>query len=474
MLGILVTTGRLLRDHWPALLAWYVAGTLGHYWAIELAGVVGAYSDVGGVLLQPFAPLAKLTSYVAMLIVVREGLRHLGVLAPLPEDPRERRRDFGRALLGGIVPFVAFYTAYSYLAEDFKAIVLRTLERRREHAFENIDFLNLEQSGDPREWDFIAGEVLITPLSIGIVIVAFTLRWLLSRDEMKKRRWLAPVAVYLESLWVVLSAQMISGLVGIVAGWVESRVAMVWLADFRAWMADALFPLVWLWDGLLWFIGEAGGVILLPVAWLVVAGSIYGHAVKAEAPALAGVRVERAAARYKRLTSPVRRALRDLWSQFADRFTPVGNAVVLMWRAGPVLIGFFVLLFALLGLLAEVVEWSMTRLIGPQDLNGFWSVWGDAVFLIPALIIEPLRIALVASGYDETLRRLTPAEAAAEAAAVADSRSDQSMANRMNGGSGTGSPPMFETSTSAMKGPEASEGSRNAADAVNGRDDSSS
>ena len=124
---MLTTIGRVLRDHWPALLAWYVAGTLGHYWAIELAGVVGAYTDVGGVLLQPFAPLAKLISYVAMLLVVRDGLRHLGVLAPRPDDPRERRRDFGRALLGGIVPFVAFYTAYSYLAEDFKAVVLRTL-----------------------------------------------------------------------------------------------------------------------------------------------------------------------------------------------------------------------------------------------------------------------------------------------------------------------------------------------------------
>ena len=475
--GMLTTIGRVLRDHWPALLAWYVAGTLGHYWAIELAGVVGAYTDVGGVLLQPFAPLAKLISYVAMLLVVRDGLRHLGVLAPRPDDPRERRRDFGRALLGGIVPFVAFYTAYSYLAEDFKAVVLRTLERRREHAFEHIDFLDLASSGDPREWDFVAGELLITPLSIGIVVAAFILRWVLGREAMKKHRWLAPVTVYLESLWVVLTAQILSGLIGILGGWVQTRMAMVWLADLRAWAVDVLFPVVWAWDGLMWLIGEVGGVMLLPLAWLAVTGSIYGYAVKASAPALSGVRVEKAAERYRRLRSPARRALRDLWSQFADRFTPIWNAVVLMLRAGPLLIGFFVLLFALLGLFGEVVEWAMTRLIGPHELDDFWGVYGDAIFLIPALIIEPIRIALVAAGYDETLRRLTPVEAAKERAAeelaaeelaAEDRAADQSSENRRNGGNMAGSSSMSLTSTSAQNGPSASSGTRNSTEPSNG------
>lgn len=447
---MLTTMGRVLRDHWPALLAWYVAGTLAHYLAIELAGVVGAYSDIGGVLLQPFAPLSKLVSYVAMLLVVRDGLRHLGALAPRPQDPAERRRDFVRALLGGTVPFVAFYTAYSYLTEDFKQVVLRTLERRREHAFEHIDFLNLENSGDPREWDFAAGELLLTPVSIGVLVVAFALRWVLGRESVRKHRWLAPVTVYLESLWVVMAALILTDLLGIVGSWVEGRLAMVWLADLREWALDTLFPLVWLWDGAVWFLGELGGVILLPLAWLTVTGAIYGHAVSAKAPELSHRRAQAVVERYKGLRAPVRRVIRDASAQATSRLEPIWSAIMLMWRAGPVLIGFFVLLFALLGLLGEGVEYAMTRLIGPHGLNEFWVLWDDALFLIPALLIEPLRIALVASGYDETLRRLVP-------------DADQSSRKRMKGGNMVGADSSLLTSTSAVNGP-ASSGTTNASE----------
>ena len=123
---------------------------------------------------------------------------------------------------------------------------------------------------------------------------------------------------------------------------------------------------------------------------------------------------------------------------------------MLMWRAGPVLIGFFVLLFALLGLLGEGVEYAMTRLIGPHGLNEFWVLWDDALFLIPALLIEPLRIALVASGYDETLRRLVP-------------DADQSSRKRMKGGNMVGADSSLLTSTSAVNGP-ASSGTTNASE----------
>ena len=456
MLGVLTTTGRLLRDHWPALLAWYLAGTLGHYLAIELAGIVGAYSDIGGLLLQPFAPLSRLFAYVAMLLVVRDGLRHLGILAPLPTDEGERRRDFGRALLGGTVPFIAFYTAYSYLTQDFKDIVNRTLARRAEHGLDNIDFLHPENSGDPVKWDFIAGQVLITPLSIGILVGAFVLRWLLGREAAKQRRWLAPLTVYLESLWVVLSAQVLSTLIGLyVTDWVQSRVAMVWLADLRAWAAGTFAPLVWAWDGLIWFIGEAGGVILLPLAWLAVTGSIFGHAVSATAPSLSHPRAKALADRYQTLRSPVRRALGDLSSQVTGRFEPIGKAAVLMWRAGPVLIGGFVLLFALLGLLSRLVEWGMTRVIGPHDYADFWVIYIDALVLIPPLLIEPIRIALVAAGYDATLKQLAPGTPTPPAQAT------QPTENLMNGGRNLGLRSSSLTETSATNGPFASEGSRN-------------
>ncbi len=404
---MLATTGRLLAAHWPALLAWYLAGVVAHYAAIQLAGFVGAWSDLGGALLLPLAPLAKLTAYVAMLLVVREGLRHLGALAPLPLDSAERRRDFGRALLGGIVPFVAFYTAYSYLENDMWEFIGRALAVRSEHAFDHIDFANPDLSGSPREWDYVPGELIVSPVSLTVVAVAFAARWMLGRARLKKIGWLTPLGVYLEALWVTVSLMLVLDLVGIVTGWVEGRMAIVWLADARVWLADMLFPIVWAWDALIWLIGEAGAVILLPVAWLAVAGSIYGHAVAAKAPELSSGfgHVRR---RYERLGAPVKRVVRDTSTLATSRFAPIARAVVLMWRAGPVLIGGYVLLYAIVTALEPLLLWLQTRIIGPQDFQTFWLAVGNAVRRIPDILLQPVLIAVVAAAYDATLRRLVP------------------------------------------------------------------
>lgn len=404
---MLATTGRLLAAHWPALLAWYLAGTLARYVCIQIAGFVGAYSDIGGVLLQPLAPLSRLVAYVAMLLIVRDGLRHLGVLAPRPEEPAERRRDFGRALLGGTVPFVAFYTAYNYLREDWVDFAERALDQRKQHAFENVD------------WGFTVGDLVLSPLSITLIVVAFAARWFLGRERAKKRLWLTPVLVYLEALWVVLTALVLFDLLGLVTEWAEGRIAWVWLADAREWLAGVLFPLVWLGDGLVWLIGEVGGVILLPLAWLTVAGAIYGKAVSADAPQLSGTPIDRTVARYRALRGPIRRALDDLWKQVTQRFAPIGKAIVLMWRAGPLLIAGYVLLFTVLLPLEPALAWVVTRIVGPQSLTGFWVVLSESLFLIPPLIIEPLRIAIVAAAYDATLTRLAPDAPAARPAAQA-------------------------------------------------------
>ena len=63
MLAILRTTGRVLWRHWPALMAWYLAGVLVHYVFTEVAGFVGASSATLGFLVfqpgdQPVATLS--------------------------------------------------------------------------------------------------------------------------------------------------------------------------------------------------------------------------------------------------------------------------------------------------------------------------------------------------------------------------------------------------------------------------------
>ncbi len=92
-------------------------------------------------------------------------------------------------------------------------------------------------------------------------------------------------------------------------------------------------------DGVEWLLGEVGGIVLLPIAWLTIAGVIYGQAVAPQSAQLGGAVYTRARARLDTLPGRLRARLKDIWSDLIARFQPIGRAILLMWRAGPVLIG---------------------------------------------------------------------------------------------------------------------------------------
>ena len=402
MIAALRVAGTLLWRHWPSLLALYLAGTLGRYVAIEVAGFVGAYSAIAGALLFPLAILSRLVALVAMLLVLRDGMVQLGVIAPIPQDRAARRRAFTDALLAGILPFVAFYAAWGYLREDAAAYFSRLLEV-------NTGLIAAEVfGGEERAGDAAVGELSLGPVTIAIIVAAFVARWLWKRYRSSVPKWFAAFAVYLEVLWVYLSVTLIAGALTIVSGWVQSRQGIVWLGDLREWVGEQLVPVAWIWDGVEWFLGEVGGIVLLPIAWLTIAGVIYGQAVAPQTARLGGGVVIRARARFDTLPSRLRARLLDLWSDLVSRFQPIGRALLLMWRAGPVLIGSYILLFTILLGFDTLLEVGITRLIGPEELAGFWMVNASLIFLVVPLVIEPLRIVLVASAYDAVIGRLAP------------------------------------------------------------------
>ncbi len=370
--------------------------------SIQLAGFVGAYSAIGGALLFPLAILARLVALVAMLLVLRDGMTQLGLLAPIPDERSARRRAFVDALLAGILPFVAFYAAWGYLRQDAVAYSTRLLEV-------NTDLI-AASIGSERAGDAAAGELSFGPVTIAIIVVAFVLRWLWKRYRDRLPKAVAAVAVYLEVLWVYLSATLIADALGVVDVWVQSRQAMVWLGDVREWVATQLVLVSWVWDAVEWALGEVGGIVLLPIAWLAIVGVIYGQAVAPQTARLGGTLVVRARSRFDTLPSRLRARLGDLWRDFISRFQPIGRALLLMWRAGPVLIGSYILLFTILLFVASILEWGITRVIGPQDIVGFWEINAPLAFLFIPLIIEPLRVVLVASAYDAVIGRLTPAQ----------------------------------------------------------------
>lgn len=409
-------SARLLLAHWPALMAWYLAGVLANYVIVQVAGWVGAYTALGGLMIMPLAILARLVGFVAMMLVLRDGMTHLAALAPAPATPAERRRRFLDALLAGVLPFFAFYAAWGLLREDMAAYTARALEIQTENRFASIltgAVIDTSGTVDTLQWE---------PLTIALIVVAFAGRWAWQRYRAKLPRAVALVAVYLETVWVFLTVYLISDLFGAVSAWVQTRQAMQWVADARAWVGEFFVPVAWIWDGVIWLLGEAGGIILLPVAWLTIAGVVYGQAIAAARPEVPLGRAAVLRDRYRRIPQRVRRRLGDLGGQLVARFRPIGGALVLMWRAGPVLIAGYVLVYAVVVALEGLLQVVTTRLIGPHDFAGFWTVVAAFVFVPVALIVEPIRIALVGAAYDRVLARLSPAEtvavvAEAEAAA---------------------------------------------------------
>ena len=425
MLPILTTAGRVLWRHWPALMAWYLAGVLVHYVITEVAGFIGASSATLGFLVLPIAILARLVSLVAMFLVLRDGLRNLQEVAPLPESASERRRTFLTALLSGILPFFAVYWAQGLLSEDVQAYSLRALEVRS-----GIIATSVLDGGEAVSSDDTVLNLPLSVWTVAIIVVAFAGRWAWSKWSSKLAAWLSPVAVYFEVVWVFFSVMVIGDIVDAVKGWVDTRVAMVWLESVREQVLDAVAPLRWLGEAIGWVLSEAGPVLLAPLAWLTIAGVVFGQAIVTEKLRVESELVSRFREHAKAIPNPVVRRLRDLGDELGARFRPIWRAILLMWRAGPLLVASYALAYVVVKALESYLDFGITRLIGPHEFV-FWAVAAPLVSLIPVMIVEPLRIAVTSGAYDATLGRLrrkqqerpsdpnaTPAEA--EMRAVAD------------------------------------------------------
>ncbi|MGW8483051.1 hypothetical protein ACWGJP_07910 [Microbacterium sp. NPDC055903] len=393
------TLGRVLAGHWPALLAWFLAGRLVHYVLIEVAAQAGAWTSTGGLLILPIAVLARLVSFVAMFLVVRDGLRELSAIAPSPPTPRERRQTFLTTLLASILPFFAIYAAWGFLTEDTDAYSARALAIRSGIGWTAV------ANGEAAPTGPVGTLVGFDALTISLIAVAFVGRWAWKKWQKKVPASLSIVAVYLEAVWVFLAVSLIGQAMAQLTGWVDTRVGLQWVLDAREWVSAQLVPVAWVWDGVEWLIGEIAGLTVEPLAWLAVAGVIYGQAIAAEKPSFDHEVLRRARERSARVPSWIRLVGGNLAKEVTSRFSPLIDAIVLMWRAGPVLIAGYVLIYTIVLAADAVLAGFVTRLIGPHDLT-FWRIVSPAIGIAIAAVIEPIRIGLVASAYDGSLGAL--------------------------------------------------------------------
>jgi hypothetical protein len=411
--AILTQTVRLVVARWPVLLAWYLAGWLARYLVIELASTFGAYSALAGLLVLPVATLARLASYIGMFLALRDAMPSFSDLKRQGVDDIDRTTEGAKGpgrvydiFLVSILPFFAFYAAWKFLGDDLGQYAQQSLAK--------IDFFTRDDT---------SGTVVdLAPdaLTISVIVIAFAGRFLIKRYQASLPRWTAIVSVYLEAVWVYLTVFFIATYSGLVSDWVSSRAAVGWVDDFRAGISSLFVPVGWIWDGIEWAIAEAGGVLLLPVAWLAIAGVVYGRALAVQ-PVTYRPRnryYETARSRVTALPKGVVRRAADVGNDFLGRWRPLANAFVLMWRAGVVPLGLFVLAYTVVETATSWAFMGVIQVVGPHNLGTWWmNLDGIYSFGIDA-IIEPLRICLIAAGYDFCLRKLEERREVAAAAGV--------------------------------------------------------
>lgn len=362
---------------WPTLLAWFLAGWVARVLLLRLAAAVGTDDAVWGLLLLPLAVLARLVSYVAIFLVVRDALQ------PRVEDPektraralaRLRRRvgRIGSSLVESILPFFIIYAAWAIIDQDIVAYGRTALDVDQYRADDALT-------------------VSFGWLAVSMVVLALGLRLLLERYAARLGRWTDAALVYLEAVWVLVTVLVARTLLAGVPEWLGSRRMVAWGLDR---VADLRASFAWV-DGLVDGLGPAwsvlSDVVLLPLAWLALAGVVFAASLAQRDPH----HVSRVRARYAALPSRWQRALAFLTRGVLERWEPVHRVGTLAWRAGPLPVAAYLLAFAAVTALPRWLELGVAHVLGPHERTWWQGVTGLVDLGLNVLVV-PLQLAVVA------------------------------------------------------------------------------
>jgi hypothetical protein len=409
-IAVVSTAARLIVRHWPALVALTLAGFVGRELAMRAAVKTSAVDGVLGFLVLVFAPLATLTALVLMLRVIRSSLPWLKLATAASNDQTvvvgSRPRTLLNYLGSALVPFLAVYASYGYLKDDVSEYAYRVFEAE---ALSDADIFNGKKIDVLDRLPFTFGVVMGA-----VVVIAVTLRWLLSRFEGKRKlAWLGILGAYIEVLWITIVAWALADFQGTATDWAQDRRAVHWVEDTWSRTMDAIGPLAtparglagWLSD----LFGSVDAVLVVPLAWLAVGAVVYGHRVAAPPPE--NLLLQKASRRWSVVPRPVRRVAGDLTADLRERFGPLVDGLRLVVRAGMAPM----LLFCLAFLIAQTASkwlWELERLlIGPQDLNTFWQAVDEPLGILNDLLATVLLVCLLGAAIDRVLRVDKPRDA---------------------------------------------------------------
>jgi hypothetical protein len=401
--AIIGGAARLWWRHWPVLFAVYFFGVGAKQWLLQLGVLLSKTSATLGFLVFLIGPLVLLICFVAMLMVVRAP-------SSLADTRPTRASALLRQVTSVLIPFVGVYLALGLLHSDQTTYFYQV--------FADEVLANPAIFTDPASVDVLRR----LPLAVNTVLfvllaVVVVLRWLVPRWR-NSRAWLvvALVSAYLELLWVGWLAKD----VGLRASWLSDRQVFGWLSAGWARLTATLGPGHAVTDWVAAQLGAAEGVLLAPVAWLLLAAVI-----SRREPISAtedGPREASAPRWLAALPGLVRWLANGVLTDLRTRFGPLVNGIRVILRAG--LIPMVVLCIAVAALLASPRwVWEVERLvIGPQDLGTRWiplSYWlapfNDAFAIVGVTCVVAAAVQRV---QQRGVRLLAGTEDSAQAGAV--------------------------------------------------------
>lgn len=403
---MLSTAARAYARCWPALLAWFLAGWTARLLLLRIAADIGNDLPIVGQLILPLAVIARLASYVAMFLVLRAALPNVAAASPEPTDGRRLAflTRWGAAVSAAILPFFVIYAAWGMITED-----------SRDYAAAALDQTNI-WGGETSH----ALDVVVDVWSLGLVVVAFVARFLLQRFAERLPGWTAAVAAYLEAVWVLVALLIVRELLSGVPQWVATRRMFAPIVDTVAAWRDQQPWFSWLGDAFSWLMTQLGDVVFQPLAWVALAAIVYAG-VATTANATRNTRMTRARAamtqRWSRLPRRLRGILTAATGGFQERWLPIAASIRLIWAAGPLALGGFLLAYAVVHAAGEWLAIGVMRLLGPHEFL-FWQAVDDPVDLLVVVLVVPIQLALVAAAYDTALGRSVAMTRATEAAVM--------------------------------------------------------
>ena len=348
-------SGALWLGCWAPLLGWFSVG----YGVNELTGHLSTLLP-GQKILGTTIIVFGIVAWVACLVL---AIHSVGPSLPGVTGPEDTRLAVLAAALG---PFMAVYGAWGLAEEQFERLIQANLMT---HGVDADQF-----SVNAGDWQFF----------LGFAVAAWVLRLavrLIARRVIS--RALVFVGLFADGAWVFASFFVLREWIGRGFDWLTTRA--IWQGVQVGWdgFLDVL-PGIPIWfqltlpEGLrlfaarLWdlVVPGLGNAVLLPLMWVALVGTVFGHRSFGAAELVRGTRAEapttRAIERGRRL--PVARLAALATADLREKYLPMLATLSLLRHAGLRLIGAFLVLVAVVRLAGDGLDRGIQHLIGPRPL----------------------------------------------------------------------------------------------------------